>query len=240
MLINNPFYNFCLRTTALWIGLVLFLVFSTPIVFASDHDFELWTWENFWINLSDLGLPDNTNLYLENANRFDQDASHLFQFHQRIGIKFDIPWFEGWSIMPVWQHVDYEPGSNEERYHLDLTYARKNLFDSKWSMKFRCRLDLRDKEDKDHISERLRPKLSFSHPLPIQIDGRPVKICFSNEINYDTVVDKFNRHRFGTEFKIPLTKVMTWGIGYQIETNRLSNNSWDSDSMLMTGFSFRF
>ncbi len=142
--------------------------------------------------------------------------------------------------MPVWQHVDYEPGANEERYHFDLGYARKNIFDSGWSFKFQCRMDLRDLEDKDDISERFRPKISFSHPLPINISGRPIKMYFSNEFNYDSVVDKFNRHRFGAGFNIPLNSVMTWEIGYQIETNRLKNNSWDSDSMLMTGFNFRF
>ena len=224
-----------------WIGIVVILPLClTPAVSGSDHDFEVWTWEKFWVDLSGLGLPEHTNLYLENANRFDQDVSRQFQFHQRIGIRFDIPWLDGWSIMPVWQHVDYEPGSNEDRYHFDLAYSRKNIFDSNWSLKFRFRMDLRDLYDKDQISERFRPKISFSHPLPIEIEGRPIKVYFSNEVNYDTTVDQFNRHRFGTGFNLPITPKMTWGIGYQIETNRLKNNSWDSDSMLMTGLTFRF
>lgn len=225
----------------LWIGFVLTLsLCMTPAVSGSDHDFELWTWEIFWIDLSNIHLPDGVSLYLENANRFDQDASRQFQFHQRIGVKFDVPWFDGWSIMPVWQHVDFEPGANEERYHFDLAYAKKNIFDSKWSMNFRFRLDLRDLYDTDNISERFRPLITFSHPLPIDIGGRPINIYFSNEVNFDTTVDKFNRHRFGTGLNIPLSDEITWGIGYQIETNRLKNNSWDSDSMLMTGLTFRF
>ncbi len=87
---NNSLDNVCLRKTVLWIAIAILLPLGfSPMAFGSDHDFELWTWEIFWINLSDLGLPDNTNLYLENANRFDQDVFRMFQFHQRVGIKFE-------------------------------------------------------------------------------------------------------------------------------------------------------
>ncbi len=206
----------------------------------SDRDFEFWTWESFLIDITRLGLPDNTKLYLENVNRFDRDASYLFQFHQRVGVRFDISWFEGWSIMPVWQHVDYEPGANEDRYHLDLLYAAERIFDTHWNINFRFRSDIRDLYDRDGISERFRPMISFSHPLPVAFRNRPLKIYVMNEVNYDTSVDKFNRHRFGLGFKVPLLKQASWTLGYQLETNRLRDDSWDSDSMLMVGIDFKF
>ncbi len=235
------FRNVCIGRFGSWIGIIVMVpLYLTPVVSGSDHDFEIWTWENFWIDLSPIGLPDSTSLYLENANRFDQDASHQFQFHQRIGLRFGIPWLDGWTIMPVWQHVDYEPGANEDRYHFDLAYSKKKIFDSEWSFKFRLRIDVRDIHDKDDISERIRPLIAFNHPLPIDIDGRPIQIYLSNEVNFDTTVDTFNRHRFGIGFNVPFTEEITWTLGYQIETNRLKNHTWDSDSMLMTGLTFRF
>ncbi|GEM_PF-3561245 len=210
------------------------------ISFAQEHDFELWTWESLSIDISKIGLPDNTQLYLENVNRFDRDASYLFQFHQRLGIQFDLPWLPNWTLMPVWQHVDYEPGNDEERFHLDLGYSRNRIFDSDWSFKFRFRFDIRNFHAQDGITERYRPMIQFSHPLPLTIQDRPISFYIMNEINYDTAINRFNRHRFGTGLKFPLFKHMSWTLGYQLETNRVRKNLWDSDNMLMTGVDFKF
>lgn len=231
----------CSARNIVCLSLMLGCLLGQPmIVFSTEHDFEVWTWEMFFIDLSPLGLPDETKLYLENANRFDRDASYMFQFHQRIGLQFKLPWFEGWSLMPVYQHVDFEPNANEDRYHFDLAYTAKKIFDSDWDFQFRFRWDIRDIHNRDSLSYRLRPMIQFAYPLPLKIQDRPIKTYLMNEINFDTYVEKLNRHRFGVGFHIPLQKNLCWTIGYQMENNRIRSGLWDTDSMLMTGVKFEF
>lgn len=220
--------------------LSIVLFFCTQFSFTNGHDLELWTWEKLRIDLSYIGIPGENSLYFENVNRFNDDITEMFMDHQMAGVHFDLPWWEGWSVMPSFRYIDERSIAIEYRYLIDFFYEMNELFDSKWDVKFRFRFETRDIQDRDDITYRYRQSVSLSYPLPLTIQERPIKTYIINEVNLDFRSNKFNRYRFETGFKFPFTSSMSWTLGYQLETNRIHSGSWDADSMIMTGFDFKF
>lgn len=210
---------------------------------AENHDLEWWAWQSVKVDLSQLSRVEGSQLYLKNENRFNEDIENHSVWNWDAGVSFPVPGLKGWSLMPVYRNVTKEVNSrgesHENRYYFDLSHRWKDVASSGWELAFRLRYELRDVDSRDDILERLRPKLTMSHALPVKLGDKPIGFYLSEEPFYDFDDDRWNRNRAGAGFKLPVHKNMNLTLGYQIESDR-KGKDWDDDSMIMTGFDFKF
>ncbi len=222
-----------------FVCLILLFVFSPVFpLYAEDHDLELWTWESLTLDLRLKDAWEGTSLWLESGNRFDQDIEYHFRNHQSIGLIFRLPYAENLTFRSAFRHVNNIDAEDENRYFFNLSYKKSSIFDSDFQAGWGFQLDVRDIED--DISYRFRPNLCLSHPIPVRINDEAVSLFLSNETNYDTAADHWNRNRFTTGLCFPISKHAKLTVAYRVESNRISREDWDDDNIILTGLDFRF
>lgn len=210
---------------------------------AENHDLEWWTWQSAKLDLSELSRIEGSQLYLKNENRFNEDIENHSVWNWDVGLNVPVPGLKGWSLMPVYRNVTKNVNSrresHEDRYYFDLSHRWKDVASSGWELAFRVRHEIRDIHALSGIVHRLRPKLTMSHALPIQLGDKPIGFYVSEEPFYNFENDRWNRNRLGAGFKLPVHKNADLTLGYQLESER-KGKDWDDDSMIMTGFDFKF
>ena len=224
----------------LWAGIFTLSCFSHPCP-AGEHDMEWWSWVTVSKDLDEFGFPKEWKLILDYQHRKNRDAERLFERKYTFSLQIPEPYSGDWSLAGHYRRVDQETGPNEDRYYFDLERTWKRPCGMEYDLKFRTRFDIRDFDNTEGVTYRVRPFLDLSRPFPWQIVGRPVRAYTNAEAYWDSAPDLWNRYRLGAGFRIPVSQQATLTLGYQMEANYIIRTAnWDYDNMIMTGIGFKF
>lgn len=209
------------------------LLAAATVQAAEDGDWQTW-------NFASVKYLDTEKLDLVAVGQFRlrDDFSEFSHFTLSQRVQFDPrPWL-GLSLNYTYLHT--LPASADDfvdihRPEFEIT-PRWHLLGLDWEL--RNRLELRYIEGVDEVRPRLRHRLQGT--LPLTGMGKLSALIFSNEVFYDTTLDRISENRLlplALSFKLSRHATLTTGYGIQSLWNK---GAWVQSNIIVSTVQISF
>jgi hypothetical protein len=199
-----------------------------------DKRFGLWLDQGI-----SAALWSNKSLEFEFHQRFDQQATDLYEYFFQGGVAFRLrPWF---MVLPIYRYQRY-PGSSTEYENRILFNVTLNRPKGTWRPNFRTLIEGRFPDDKS-ASARLRFRPGIDYVLPLRTSWRPV-VVINNEFFFVPWYNPFNnggtftQNRVQIGVRLPVTASLAVRPYYLAQSVNLSTG-WDTNEILGISLGYR-
>ena len=187
------------------------------------------------------GLSANRSLEVEFYERFDEGASHLFEYFVQGGVAFRLrPWF---TLIPIYRYQRF-PGNPtiayENRLLLNLTLSTSRGL---WRPTLRTLIEGRFPDDRP-ASARLRFRPGVDYTLPLRMARRPVLVV-NNEFfivpgsnPFANGGSSFTQNRFQAGVRLPIADSFSIRPYYLLQSVNLPSG-WDTNEILGISLAFK-
>jgi len=209
------------------------LLAAATVQAAEDGDWQTW-------NFANVKYLDTNKLDLAAVGQFRlrDDFSEFSHFTLSQRVQFDPrPWLS-LSLNYTWLHtlpVDADEFVDIHRPELEIS-PRWHALGLNWEL--RNRLELRYLQGVDEVRPRLRHRLQGT--LPLTSMGKLTALIFSNEVFYDTTLDRLSENRFlpiALSFRLSPDATLTTGYGLQSLWNK---GEWLQSNIIVSMLQFTF
>ncbi len=186
-------------------------------------------------------LSANKSLEVEFYERFDEGASHLFEYFVQGGVAFRLrPWF---TFIPIYRYQRF-PGNPtiayENRLQLNLTLSTAR---GSWRPILRTLIEGRFPDDR-FASGRLRFRPGIDYTLPIRLARRPVLVV-NNEFfivpgdnPFANGGSSYTQNRFQVGVRLPIADSFSVRPYYLLQSVNLPTG-WDTNEIFGISLAFK-
>jgi hypothetical protein len=190
-----------------------------------------------WLNQGvSAGLWKNRSLEFDFQQKFDEGASHLFEYHFQGGVEFRVrPWF---AVLPAYRYQrttdDYE-----NRLLLNLTFSRP---EGAWRPNFRTRIEGRLPDDRS-ASARLRFRPGIDYVLRLRSGWRPT-LSVTNEfflVPWDNPYSSggdYTQNRVEIAVRLPITKTLAVRPSFRLQSQNEASG-WVTNQIYGISLAFK-
>jgi hypothetical protein len=186
------------------------------------------------------GLSTTKSLEAEFYERFDEGASHLFEYFVQGGVGFRLrPWF---TLIPIYRYQRF-PGNPtiayENRLLLNLTLSTSR---GSWRPTLRTLVEGRFPDNR-FASGRLRFRPGIDYTLPLRMARRPVLVV-NNEFfivpgsNPFANGGSYTQNRFQVGVRMPIADSFSVRPYYLLQSVNLPNG-WDTNEIVGISLAFK-
>jgi Protein of unknown function (DUF2490) len=182
---------------------------------AVDHD-DNASWNDVQVTVP---MDKYFDFFLSGTLRFGKNITRVQE--TRVGVGFVFKPFKDWSFSPSYLNINARNSSGRFRRENRLSfYARYRLPIKSFGLIHKSLFEWRIRRPRE--SWRYRPSLTFEKDLPKDFFIKKAKFYVTEEVFYDSALDKWSRNRFTVGITKTLNKKTSVDIYYMRQNDGFS------------------